>query len=118
MASATDPTFNIAGLQISEDFPGGFLQSGSPIANDINSFSHAHSLLDLVIDVVHTYHDILKTDLTVRIEDTNVLTGNAGFSAVLTEGNNIIGTIGISALPGTETHLAELLPELLCQIRF
>ena len=118
MASATDPTFNIAGLQISEDFPSGFLQTGSPIANDINSFSHAHSLLDLVTNVVHTYNDILKSDLTVRIEHTNLLTGKPGFSAVLTEGNNLVGTIGVSALPGTETHLAGLLPDLLSHVRF
>jgi hypothetical protein len=118
MASATDPTFNIAGLQISEDFPSGFLQSGSPIANDINSFSHAHSLLDLLNDVVHTYHDILKSDLTIRVADTNLLTGNPGFSAVLTEGQNLIGTIGVSALPGTDTHLAGLLPDLLSLVRF
>lgn len=118
MSSATDPTFNIAGLQISEDFPSGFLQSGSPIANDINLFSHAHSLLDLIIDVVHTYHDILRTDLIVRTDDTNLLTGKPGFSAVLTEGNNLIGTIGVSALPGTETHLARLIPDLLSHVRF
>ena len=118
MASDTDPTFNMAGLQISENFPSGFLQSGSAIANDINSLSHTNSLLDLVVGVAHTYRDILKSDLTVRIEDKNLLTGNPGFSAVLTEGNNVIGTIGVSAISGTETHLAGLLSGLLSQVRF
>jgi hypothetical protein len=39
MTAVTDPTFNIAGFQISEAFSPGFLQLGSPLANDIKSLS-------------------------------------------------------------------------------
>jgi len=96
MTMATDPTFNIAGFQISEDFSSGFLQSGSPLANDINSFGHIRSFPDLVRLVVQTYDDMVHSGVSLRFENTNALTGNPGISLVATEGGSAIGTIGIS----------------------
>jgi hypothetical protein len=98
MAAMTDPTFNIAGFQISEAFSPGFLQSGSPLANDINSFSHIGSFSDLVRLAVQTYHDVVHSGIKISYEDTNVLTGNSGISLVLSEGSNTIGAIGVSGL--------------------
>ena len=96
MAMTTDATFNIAGFQISEDFSSGFLQSGSPLANDINSFSHVHSLSDLAQLIVRTYGDMVHSGVGLRFESTDVLTGKPGISLVATEGGNTIGTIGVS----------------------
>lgn len=96
MVMTTGSTFNIAGFQISEDFSSGFLQSGSPLANDINSFSHIGSFSDLVRLGVQTYNDMVHSGVSLRFENTNVLTGKSGVSLVVTEGNNTIGTIGIS----------------------
>ena len=96
MTTDTDATFNIAGYKISEDFPGSFLQSGSPVANDINAFSQIHSLADLVSLASQTYRDAVHGGFHIAFENTNVLTGQSGISFVLTEGNNTIGTIGVS----------------------
>ena len=96
MTTPTDPTFNIAGFQVSESFSSQFLQSGSPLANDINSFSHIGSLSDLTRLVVQTYDDMVRSGVGLRFEGTNVLTGRPGISLVATEGNNTIGTIGVS----------------------
>jgi hypothetical protein len=112
MTTPTDPTFNIAGFQISESFSNGFLQSGSPLTGDINSFGHIHSLSDLVSLVAQIYHDAAKGGLKIGLEDTNISAGKSGISLVLAEGNNTIGTIGVSGpLPpashviGTPLHL-------------
>ena len=96
MTTPTDPTFNIAGFQVSESFSSQFLQSGSPLANDINSFSHIGSLSDLARLVVQTYGDMVRSGVGLRFEGTNVLTGRPGISLVATEGNNTIGAIGVS----------------------
>jgi hypothetical protein len=105
MTAVTDPTFNIAGFQISEAFSPGFLQSGSPLANDINSFSHITSFSDLVSLAVQTYHDIAHAGIRISYEDTNVLTGNSGISLVLSEGGNTIGAIGVSGLSSDASHI-------------
>jgi hypothetical protein len=104
MTAVTDPTFNIAGFQISEAFSPGFLQSGSPLANDINSLSDIKSFSDLVSLAVQTYHDLVDTGISIRYEDTNVLTGNSGISFVLTEGSNTLGAIGVSGLSSDASH--------------
>jgi hypothetical protein len=108
MTAVTDPTFNIAGFQISEAFSPGFLQSGSPLANDINSFSHITSFSDLVNLAVQTYHDIVRAGIRVSYEDTNVLTGSSGISLVLTEGSNTIGAIGVSGLSSDASRIIGL----------
>jgi hypothetical protein len=105
MTAVTDPTFNIAGFQISEDFSPEFLQSGSPLANDINSFSHISSFSDLVSLATQTYHDLVQSGISIRYQDTNVLTGNSGISFVLTEGSNTLGAIGVSGLSSDASHL-------------
>jgi hypothetical protein len=101
MTTPVDPIFNIEGFQISEDFSPEFLQSlqsGSPLANDINSFSHTRSFSDLFGLAVRTYNDAVHAGIQVKYEDTNVLTGNSGVSLVLTESNNTIGAIGVNGL--------------------
>jgi hypothetical protein len=105
MATVTDPTFNIAGFQISEAFSPTFLQSGSPLANDINSFSHIKSLSDFVSLAVQTYNDIVHGGISLKYENTNVLTVNPGISLVLSEGSNTIGAIGVSGLSSDASHL-------------
>jgi hypothetical protein len=105
MTTPVDPTFNIDGFQISQDFSPEFLQSGSPLANDINSFSHIGSFPDLVSLAVQTYDDAAHAGTQVRYEDTNVLTGNSGVSLVLTESNNTIGAIGVSGLSPSASQI-------------
>jgi hypothetical protein len=105
MTAATDPTFGIAGFQISEAFSPEFLQSGSPLANDINSVSHIKSFSDFVNLAVQTYNDIVHGGISLKYENTNVLTGNPGISLVLTQGSNTIGAIGVSGLSSDASHI-------------
>ena len=98
MSSTADPTFNINVFQISEGFAPGFLQSGSPLANDINSLSHINSFSELVSLAVQTYNDSVHAGVKITYEDSNIFTGKSGFSLVLTEGNSTIGALGVSGL--------------------
>jgi hypothetical protein len=106
MSSSADPTFNIAGFQISESFAPGFLQSGSPLANDINSLSHISSFPELASLAVKTYNDLVHAGVKITYEDTNIFTGRSGFSLVLTEGNNTIGALGVSGLTPVTSQIA------------
>ena len=112
MTTPVDPTFNIEGFQISEDFSPEFLQSGSPLANDINSFSHTRSFSDLVSLAVQTYNDAVRAGIQVKYEDTNVLTGNSGVSLVLTESNNTIGAIGVNSLSPSASQIVGIVSHL------
>jgi hypothetical protein len=112
MTTPVDPTFNIQGFQISEDFSPEFLQSGSPLANDINSFSHASSFSDLVSLAMQTYNDAVHAGIQVKYEDTNVLTGNSGVSLVLTESNNTIGAIGVNSLSPSASQIVGIVSHL------
>jgi hypothetical protein len=103
--TVTDPTFNIAGFQISENLSPEFLRSGSPLANDVNSFSRIRSFSDFVNLAVKTYNDIVHGGISVRSENTNVLTGNPGISLVLAEHSNAIGTIAVSGLSSNASHI-------------
>lgn len=98
MTAVADPTFNIAGFTISEAFSPKFLQSGSPLADDINSLSNIKSFPDLMSLAVRTYNDAVRAGINIRYEPTNVLTGSSGISFVLSEDGNAIGAIGASGL--------------------
>ena len=108
MTAVTDPTFNIAGFQISEAFSPGFLQSGSPLANDINSLSSVRSFSDLASLAARTYNDAVQAGINVRYAPFNVFTGNSGISVVLTEGNNPIGAVGVSGVSSDASQILRI----------